>query len=100
MGWLDHTVPPALTMPCTQPGELRADGSMTCDGRPPGICGWACRMPSSTHSSPKPTRSTRRADGSATGAAEPAGPDAAGTQFRDAPHSSSNATTIAAASKP
>ena len=33
---------------------------MTCDGSPIAIFGWACKIPSKTHSRPKPTRSTWR----------------------------------------
>ena len=53
-------VPPQLTTCCTQAGELAAVGSMTSDGSPPAIFGCACRIPSSTHSSPNPIRSSRR----------------------------------------
>jgi hypothetical protein len=51
-------VPAQFTTCCTQCGELAAAGSMTCDESPIAIFGWACRIPSNTHSSPKPTRST------------------------------------------
>ena len=33
-------------------------GSITCDGRPAAIFGWACSSPSNTHSKPKPIRSS------------------------------------------
>ena len=95
-GWSDQMVPPALTRSWTQRGEACAAGSMTWDGRPPGIFGWACKRPSSSHKRPKPIRSTCRARGSAAGA----GPAAAGTQFREVPQASSSSTKTAAAISP
>src|SRR5579863_1241383 len=41
MGWNDQIVPPALTRCWTQPGELDAAGSITWEGRPAAIFGWA-----------------------------------------------------------
>ena len=46
---------------------------MTCDGSPIAIFGCACKIPSKTHSRPKPIRSTWRHVGSATVAAAWAG---------------------------
>ena len=54
-----------MTRCWTQAGELAAAGWMTWDGRPAAIPGWACSSPSSSHSRPKPIRSTRCAAGSA-----------------------------------
>ena len=65
-------VPAQFTTCCTQCGELAAAGWMTCDGSPIAIFGWACKIPSKTHSRPKPIRSTWRHAGSA------AAPQAAG----------------------
>jgi hypothetical protein len=80
IGWYDHVVPPQLTTCCTQAGELAAEGSMTWDGRPTAMLGWACRIPSSSHSNPKPIRSTWRPAGSGTAARPlpPAAPAACG----------------------
>ncbi len=39
---------------CTQAGELAAVGSITWDGRPIAILGWACKMASNSHRLPKP----------------------------------------------
>ena len=60
-------LPPEFTRCWTHAGELDAAGWITCDGRPPGICGWACNIPSNSHRMPNPTRSTRRARGSRQG---------------------------------
>ncbi|MGH3292425.1 MAG: hypothetical protein ACRDP7_11505 [Trebonia sp.] len=73
---------------------------MTWDGSAPGIFGWACRMPSSSHSSPNPIRSTRRAADSAA-PRDPAVPAApSGTQFLDALQSSNSKTKTPAAMSP
>ena len=45
---------------------------MTCDGSPTAIFGWACKIPSKTHSRPKPMRSSCRQAGSAAAGAEAA----------------------------
>ena len=81
-------VPPTFTRRCTQPGEAAASGSMTCDGSPIAIFGWACKTPSRIHTRPKPIRSSFRQAGSAMAgpcgsAAAPApAPPAAGVQVR------------------
>ena len=59
-GWYDQVVPAQLTTCWTQPGEAAAVGSMTLDGRPAAIAGWACRIPSKIQRMPKPVRSSRR----------------------------------------
>jgi hypothetical protein len=62
-------VPPTLTTCCTHRGDLAATGSITRDGNPTAIFGWACKIPSKTHSTPKPIRSSRRQAGSASAGA-------------------------------
>ena len=64
IGWYDHAVPAQFTMCCTQPGELAAVGSMTCEGSPAAMAGWACSSPSMIHRTPKPIRSSCRQAGS------------------------------------
>ncbi len=49
---------------------------MTWDGRPIAIFGWACKIPSKTHSSPNPIRSSCRQEGSAAAAQRPGSPSA------------------------
>ena len=66
-------MPAQFTTCCTQCGELAAVGSMTCDGSPTAIFGWACKIPSRTHIRPNPMRSSRRQAGSAAAAAVAAG---------------------------
>ena len=79
-------MPPTFTRRCTHCGEAAARGSMTCDGSPIAIFGWACKIPSKIHSRPKPMRSSRRQAGSArAGPCVPASapaPAAAGVQVR------------------
>jgi hypothetical protein len=41
-------------------GELAAIGSITCDGSPIAIFGWACRIASNSQRMPKPIRSSCR----------------------------------------
>ena len=89
--------PPQFTRCCTQAGEVAAAGLMTSCGRPPAICGCACKIPSNTHRIPKPTRSRRRARGSCHGAGAPAAaapcPPA---QARVAPHATRSSTKMSA----
>jgi hypothetical protein len=72
-GWNDHDVPAQFTTCCTHAGELAAVGSITRDGRPIAMPGWACRIPSTSQSTPNPIRSTRRPAGSADAGAAAAG---------------------------
>ena len=66
IGWLLQIVAPAFTRCCTHSGEDVAVGSMTRLVMPSGIEGCACRTPSKTHMRPKPIRSNRRPNASAT----------------------------------
>ena len=97
-------VPPTFTKRCTQLGELAAIGSMTCDGSPIAIFGWACKIPSKTHIRPKPMRSSRRQAGSArTGPGVPAAapaPAAAGVQVRTVTQDSPTRAKISSAISP
>ena len=80
---------------------------MTCDGSPIAIFGCACKIPSKTHSRPKPIRSTWRHTGSATvaeaGPAVPACPlawAAAGCRARTAIQASPSSPKISSAMIP
>ena len=53
--------------PVVELGELAAVGSMTCEGSPTAIWGWACKIPSTIHNRPKPIRSSWRQAGSGFG---------------------------------
>ena len=70
-GWYVHEVPPQFTRCRTQAGELVAEGSMICAGKPTGIAGCACRIPSKIHRRPKPILSSRRPGGSGSAAVRP-----------------------------
>lgn len=63
-GWFSHTRSPQCTTFASQAGLPCAEGATTFSGRPSGMCDWICSAPSSSHSRPKPMRSTRRASGS------------------------------------
>src|SRR5215469_10532794 len=65
-GWADQAAAAQPTAWTTQPGEPAAAGEMTCDGRSPGMVGWAWSSPSKNHRMPTPIRNTRRAAGSGT----------------------------------
>ena len=95
-------VPPAFTRRCTHCGELAAIGSMTCDGSPTAIFGWACKIPSKIHSTPKPMRSSQRQAGSArAGPGAPgAAPAAAGVQVRTVTQASPTSAKISSAISP
>ena len=64
-GWSDQMVVPTPTRCWTQPGDELAAGVMTDPGRPSGMAPWICRSPSNSQRSPKASRSSRRAGGSA-----------------------------------
>ena len=98
IGWYDQVVPPTFTRRCTHCGEAAARGSMTCDGSPIAILGWACKIPSKTHSRPKPMRSSRRQAGSAR--AGPGAAGAAGVQVRTVTQASPNIAKISSAISP
>ena len=95
-------MPPTLTRRCTQRGELAAIGSMTCDGSPTAIFGWACKIPSKIHSRPNPIRSSRRQAGSArAGPGAPAtAPAAAGVQVRTVTQASPTSAKMSSAISP
>ena len=57
-------MPAQFTTCCTQVGELAAVGSITCEGSPAGMAGWACSRPSKIQMTPKPIRSSSRHAGS------------------------------------
>ena len=57
-------VPAQFTTCCTQAGELEAVGSITWEGSPAAMAGWACSRPSKIQMTPKPTRSSCRQAGS------------------------------------
>jgi len=69
IGWYDQVALPQSTTCCTHRGELSAVGSITWDGRPAAMAGWACNSPSKIHNRPNPIRSSRRPAGSAAHAA-------------------------------
>jgi len=58
-------VTPLLTTCCTHGGDVLAAGWITPDGSPSGIDDCNCNSPSRIHRPPNPTRTTRRASGSA-----------------------------------
>jgi hypothetical protein len=64
-------------------------GWITCEGRPIAICGWACKIPSSSHKMPKPVRNSSRQAGSAT-----AGPGARASVPVPLPAAGSHARTL------
>jgi hypothetical protein len=98
-GWYVQAVPPQFTRCSTHRGEPAAAGAITCDGRPAAIFGRAWRMPSSTHSTPKPIRSTARPVGSASLADSAGLATRAPSHTRAVPHNShSNAMTTTAIS--
>ena len=78
---------------------------MTCDGSPTAIFGWACKIPSKIHSSPKPMRSSRRQAGSARAgprvpAAARAPVPAAGVQVRTVTQASPTIAKMSSAISP
>ena len=79
---------------------------MTCDGSPTAIFGWACKIPSTIHSTPNPMRSSRRQAGSArTGPSVPVAapapaPSAAGAQVRTVTQASPSSAKISSAISP
>ena len=86
----------------TQPGAPAAAGSVTLAGSPSGMAGCICSTPSTSQSTPKPTRISRRAAGSAASAAA-AGPDrcrAAGSHSRTLTHSMASRKKISRAMIP
>ena len=86
---------------CTHSGELAAVGSMTRDGSPTAIPGWACKMPSKIHSRPKPIRSSRRQPGSDHSEPATAAPAACPASARRAVHRRTSRTiTHATDSRP
>ena len=94
-------MPAQFTRCCTHFGELAAMGSMTCDGRPMAIFGWACKIPSKTHSRPKPTRSSCRQSGSAwVAAGGPPGAAATGSHARTVSQANPSTAKISSAMIP
>ena len=80
-------------------------GSITCDGRPIAIFGWACKIPSTTQMRPKPIRSSCRQAGSAAAAEPPVpaaspAPAAAGSHARTLSQASPSTTKISSAISP
>ena len=77
---------------------------MTCDGSPTAIFGWACKIPSTIHSTPKPMRSSRRPAGSArTGPSVPVAapaPAPAAAQVRTVTQASPSSAKISSAISP
>src|SRR5712691_4871169 len=81
MGWKDQDEPAQLTRSRTQPGAPAAAGAMTLAGSPAAIAGWACKIPSNTHSNPNPIRSSLRPDGSLSASRLTAAPAPAALSF-------------------